>query len=743
MSNLSPYARGLVRAASILALATGFATAPAVAQDAAETGRPATDETEVRQDTIIVTARKRDEDILDVPVAITALSGAELEALGIVDVEGLYGRAPSIYFSQNNTRSPQKNQTFLVMRGIGANPTTEPSVGVFIDGVYQPSASFDAGFLDVERVELLRGPQGSLFGRNTQGGALNIVTRAPSDTFEARVSAEVDTLTSFKGIGSVSGPLGERASVRASVMSSTTEGFYEDPATGDPFDKMDVLAGRLAFNVRLSDRIDVTVTADATSKEGIDAGSGVRGDQPANSFNVFEGGGDYKEDVSGLALTVNADLTDNVTLTSISGYRESLVDTDFDLDGGLFGNNRQGLRLDQNVLSQEFRLAGASEGGKFNWLVGTYFFREEDESLLASQLLDPTVPALGGFDLIIDLASSLKKEGFALFGQGTWTGYDGFLEVTGGLRWSDETVDGSRAGIIIVPSFGDFVLAEAQDENSVNFSTFLPSLQVTSHWTENIMTYVNVSKGFKTGGFDRFTGTGSPYTPLEPETTWNYEVGSKGTLGNGALTYAAALYHIRIQDMQLPTLITSPTTGLPATVIANAGDGISQGAELEVSWRVSNALSLSGNIAFTDTEFDDFQAADPVSGAAAGTIDLSGTGFPSVPEVTYGFSANYTRPLTETIDGFSSFSYRYVGDYFSGLGTGGDPRFDYDGYGVADLELGIETDRYRLSMFARNLTDKYAVINTYDAGLGLSGPIEEFSRVIQPRTYGIRLSASY
>lgn len=745
MSKLAPNRKGyLIKAASFAALATGMAIPPVYAQQVDSASEAASsDEAEARQETITVTARKRDENILDVPLGVTALSGAELEAQGIVDVEGLYGRAPSIYFSQNNTRSPQKNQTFLVMRGIGANPTIEPSVGVFIDGVYQPSASFDAGFLDVERVELLRGPQGSLFGRNTEGGALNIITRAPSEAFEGRFSAEADTLTSFKGVGSLSGALGEGVRARATVMASTTEGFYEDPATGDPFDEMDTIAGRLALSFDLSDRIDVTVTADATSKDGIDAGAGVRGDQPGDSFNVFEGGADYEEDVSGLALTVNAELTENITLTSITGYRESDLATDFDVDGGLFGNNRQGLALDQNVLSQELRLSGVSADGNFDWLLGAYFFKEEDESLLASQLLDPTVPALGGFDLIIDLASTLDKEGVALFGQGTWTGYDGFLDVTAGLRWSDETVDGSRDGVIIVPSFGNFVLAQAQDEDSVSFDTVLPSLQVTTHWTDEVMTYANISKGFKAGGFDRFTGTGSPYTPLQPQTSWNYEIGSKGSLAGGVFTYAAALYLIEIEDMQLPSLITSQTTGLPATVIANAGDASSQGAELEVSWQVSDALSISGNVAYTDTEFDDFQAADPVFGAAVGTIDLSGTGFPSVPEVTYGFSANYQKPLTSSLDGFGSFSYRYVGDYFSGLGTGGDPRFDYDGYGIADLEVGVDTGSFEIGLFARNLFDEYAIINTYDAGLGLTGSIEEFSQVIQPQTIGVRVSASY
>ena len=262
-------ARCWLSGVAVTTLMGSFAVAPLVSAQS----------TSFAVEEITVTARKREESLRNVPVAVTAISGAAIEARGIDNVTNMIGTVPSLFTTQNQTFGPMPNQTYLVMRGVGATSANDPAVATFVDGVYQPSLGFDTGFMDLERVEILRGPQGALFGRNTQGGAVNIVTRLPSSEAEGKVMAEYAEFNSLRVGASVSGPLQEdKIFVRVSGMYANSNGYLDNVTLDRDADDSEDISGRMALRLLASERLEVILRAEGASREYGYLGFGVPDD---------------------------------------------------------------------------------------------------------------------------------------------------------------------------------------------------------------------------------------------------------------------------------------------------------------------------------------------------------------------------------------------------------------------------------------------------------------------------------
>ena len=368
---------------------------------------------------ITITARLREESLQDVPVAVSAFSGIQLERQNIGDSRDLIGRVPGLFFSQNQSFGPSKTETYIVMRGVGATSAIEPAVAVFLDGVYMPKMMFDLDFLDLQRMEVLRGPQGALFGRNTQGGALNLVTRKPDDELLAKTALEVDEFNTLKIKGSVSGPLKEgKLFVGMSGQFERTDGYIDNATLGINQDDTERAAFRTTLRALPSDALEVILVGGFGKTWGGQVGAGVP--EGSNDYVVFDNDvRDIKDDIYNASLTVNWDL-EFATLTSITGGVKTNIEAFWDWDGGADATgNFQLQKIKQSQVSEELRLASNPVNEKFDWLAGAYIFRsvyDQDRDFGLVDGTGSTFPPLFNANNVVDEQARFVNKGIALFG---------------------------------------------------------------------------------------------------------------------------------------------------------------------------------------------------------------------------------------------------------------------------------------------------------------------------------------
>lgn len=671
---------------------------------------------------IIVTARKREESLQDVPIAVTAISGDRIESQGLRNVSDLYGRVPSLFFSVNRQFSSGKDNTFLVLRGVGANPALEPSVGIFIDGIYQPSLGFETSFLDVERIELLRGPQGALFGRSTEGGALNIVTRKPGPEFRATANLRVDDLPSIYGTTGLSGPISDNLFVGVSVQGYGTDGYVYNRYTRGQQNSDGGGSARFALRYDSGGATEINLSVDGTFKRGTELSGGIPLDFGSRSYEVdFDYGGDFSSNEGGIGLVVDHDFS-FAQLTSLTGYRvvTSHRGTDFDANNLLIGNV-QFIDGKQKVLSQELRLQ-SNAPGPFSWLAGVYLFDQSDRNHLHTDW----ATYFGSPPASADIIVPIDRQGYALFGSVNYNNIAGFLDLSAGIRYSAERVKATKFNYLTIPSFGLDITIDL--DRKTRFNDVSPNFQAVAHLTRDINVYANISKGFKSGGFEKYPTTTNPFLPLEPETAWNYELGTKGRVAGGLLTWAIAAYRIDIKNQHIPTLVPDPNTGFNRTAIASAGSAHTEGVEVEATLAPVQGLNIRGSLAYTKAQFDDF--IDPTNTQRAGDP------IPNVPRWIYSIGANYRTIISDKVSLVTNVDMRHISTYFSGIGTNADSLRPYPPYNIWDADLSLEFDRFTVGIFARNLTNEYVILSQ-----GFSADRGDLLRQVgPPRVFGARVS---
>lgn len=721
-------------------------TAPAFAQSVQQAN--------VVETITVVGARKRTEQQIDVPVSVSVLDAATLEQEGATDATSLFGRVPSLFYSQNtSTGSPQKDNAYLVIRGVGANPVVEPSVGVFVDGVYQPSIGFDAGFLDIERVEVLRGPQGTLFGRNTEAGAVNIITHKPGKETKSRIGVSLDK--QLKTVfGSVSGPVVKDTLSLGLVASRTDDaGYMHNVTLGQNADKNQTTKGRLSvrFTPSVATRIDLAV--DASDKKGRETGVGVI-DGKGNVFKVADDTpGNISEKQKGLSLTIEHDF-ETMLLTAITGYRDIDSDRQYDAEGmgGPTPNtlrNVQRAKSGQNAISQELRLA--SQGSEpVTWLLGAYAYRSEDNNTVTVNwdTLFNVYDFLGGGKGpgAALVRSDQKRSGSAVFAQASYAMLNRSLELTGGLRSAQDRVHGVRQNSLAIPQFFGPAVIRRLGENDLDERSVTPLIQASYKWDRNLMSYATLSRGYKSGGFERYPTSSSPYLPIKNETADNFELGLKKTAMNGQLFLTASLFSIKLHDMQVPTVVINPQTGLTANAVANASTATSDGAEFELQWQPSKEWNVHGGVAYLKTKFGKFAASgvDPATGASI-LVDLTGGEFPNAPKLTYNLGASYRTPLSGNTELNVGARLRSIGKFHTGLDARAtDLRYENPGYSIADLDIGVTYNKNTdVVLYVRNLTDKYYTTATSPASDDGILTTPAYRQVGQPRTIGLKLVSRF
>lgn len=697
---------------------------------------------------VIVTAQKRTENIQEVPISITAFSGEFLEENGIQRVSQVAHITPN--FSIAGSTQPSNSR--IQIRGIGAagNNAIESSVGVFIDGVYYPRPGSTIGLLkDISSFEVLRGPQGTLFGRNTVAGAMNITTRNPSQETEGAIELGYGAYDLYEVGGSFNAALSDSVAGRIAFMYADRDGYGDNLLTGEEYGARDdlVVRGKLQFEV--SDQLSVLVTADHAKINAEGIGSEVLN---ATSNPVFEArnaalygaspvtddsydwkvnqvvNDDHEDEQSGVSVDINYEFANGTQLRSITAARTweaTYTDGDVNIARELIPGTTD---YDNETLSQELQLT--SPGGEtVDWLAGVYYYEEEYDIDLVRDAGEafcaPTIAAIAGpqFGAIClagpqegatTNAFTQELESLAVFGQATWNVNDA-LSTTLGLRWTDDEKDGDYVAVVNNLAAGLF----AANENAVgmerNDSKTTWFGNVSWNASDDLMLFATASTGYKSGGFNSQSGGSVPLGDrriFSPEETTNYELGVKSTLLDGTMTANATLYRMDIDDFQ-----DRAFDGL-SFVVLNAGEVRQQGIEVDINWVPIEPLRIVAGMGYLDSEYLSFRTAPGLPGGPP--QDLTGERRNFSPEWQTSVTADWTQPLGNGLQWFVGTSWSWLDEQNVGTSSNNDPQAMQDAYSIVNARLGLRSAAgdWEIALFGNNLTEEDFCQTIFDQAFG-------------------------
>jgi iron complex outermembrane receptor protein len=714
---------------------------PAVAQTATTppTAEPASTDanaTVERGGDIIVTANKRSERLLDVPLAITALDASALTRRGDVRLDDLAARVPNLSVTNNSGGTLQSS---LIIRGLSAGPGGNPTVAVYVDDAPFNSTTQASGGTstpdldpgDLERIEVLRGPQGTLYGASSLGGLLKFVTKVPNiDRVEGRVEVGGTKVNEggygYSARGRINLPISSAAALSVSGFSREDPGFLDDPVHGDKNRNRSLYdGGRAALLLKPTD--DITVNLSTIQQRIRVRGNTLIDVDPATGDPLL---GKYEvsripgTDTSHYMLSVY-DLAikgdfDGFQVVSDTSYVRRRFRSNRDYSPilepalGAFGLPGAGgdlfTKLGTDKFTQELRVS-ADLTPDINVLAGAFYTHEDNDQL---QRVDPLIPATG--DLIAGLPELLtavvpsKYEEIAGFANVT-VKFGPRFDVAAGIRVShNKQTSSSEITGVVAPS----PLTRAKSsETPITFSVN-PRFRVNS----NVMVYARLATGFRPGGPN--IGSAGGFATYDSDKVTSYEIGTKGTLFDNKLTIDLAGFYVDWRDIQV--LGINPVTGI--NYYSNAGKARSKGVEAALVYRVSKGLSLNGNLAYTDATFR--------SPIAAPTFATPGDRLPNTPRFSAQAGADYTVPLSNRLDASFGASYRHVGFRYAEVAADATtPRFRLPAYDTLDLRAGLAIDGYTFDLFARNVTNKRAYLG------GQSFATIEVVGVNRPREIGI------
>lgn len=720
------YTRRIVRVPSgSLLLSTMLAGAPALAQEPADVG--------VIEE-IVVTARHRAESIQSVPISMSAVSGNALQDARITTLQGLEHSVPNLVFGETGS----SGETHIGIRGIGdfsRNIGFDTRVGVYIDGVFAgQSLAVDQGLVDLAQVEVLRGPQGTLFGKNSSSGAINLVSNKPvigETEGELRLGGGNLDLLTAQGVLNV--PLGEAAAARVAVLSQHRDGYIDNLLNGNRLMSGDHTIGRARLRFQPSDELDVNLSFDIRVQNNDllflepDAGfENTVGNPDAAPIMVVDQDADLIDDNdgAGAGLTIDYTLGSGQVFTSITGFRtvERKVGSDEDATR-VFTLDARYFEDDFDHFTQEFRLASPGDRA-FRYVIGAFYFdqRAKTDRVVALG------PGFGGPPEGVDAAvqdSAVDTGNIAAFVNGNLDLSDR-LTLSGGLRYTEEEKD-AEINQFVFPGFGLAELIQESFDREEEYVTATFNIQYQA--TDAVLAYFTYSNGYKAGGFNVDLVPTVDDLFFEEETVDSFEVGMKSDLLDGRLRLNVTAFHAEYDDYQVFQFRFDPFSGTTALLVSNAASVTTEGVEVEGVAHFSDAFELEYGIGFTDATFDDFPggAVDPDTGAP---VNVAGNTLPRAPELTAHLTARYAFDLG-SVKAFGALTYAHRGEQFFNPDNRENSR--QPAYDLLDASLDLEiSENWAIGIWGRNLTDE-----VYRGMRGVSFLGIPFSLYMPPRTYGV------
>ncbi|HEX7035387.1 MAG TPA: TonB-dependent receptor [Pseudomonadales bacterium] len=724
---------------------------------------------------IVVTAQKRDQRLIDVPISVSVVDDEYLNDRTTYYLTELGEKLPNVIAGGPYAAS-------FTIRGItssSAGSGFAPSMGVNIDEVFMGrDRSFDTGVVDVDQVELLRGPQGTLYGKNTIAGTINVTTKRPTNEFEAIGNVRYGNEDLIEARGTLSGPIVEdKFLVRANLFTRQRDGYIYNRTLDKDVNDTDNWGGRFMAVLQPTDRLGIELRADYYEQ---DDNSGVyetlrTPDGSVLPFPPFttvppQSGSDREVDqdvlsfsyrkVKGYSAKIDYDWS-GYTLTGITAWREQDSDQLFDNDGGPLDGFDTGRAEDVERFSQEIRLTSPADG-RFTWIVGGYYDREVDENdyhiAVGSGFPTAILPPVLGFSVPLPptyreeavTENKIVSRSWSAFASTTFNLTERLI-LQAGLRYTDEekelrysqgpTVIAAPPNSVLIGLFSlPFSLAGFPNGFRDTYSDTAVSGDVSLSYafTDDRVAYVRYAHGYKAGGFQAdvisppfaFTPGVAPDLSFDPETLDAYEIGFKSAWLDGTLFSSVALFYYDFKDKQ-----EQVNSGV-SFLVSNAASATSKGAEVELLWSPPiEGLSLFANAGWLDAEYDEFPL-----GGGPGT-DFGGNDLAGAAEVSASVGGSYTRPLAglRGVNLHVAADADHRGDYYTDANNSEVLRVD--DYTIYNARLGLQAadERWGVYAWGRNLSDKTVL----GGGVTVLGGLYLTRTINFGRSYGIEFNVRF
>lgn len=583
---------------------------------------------------VTVTARRRSEDLEKVPVAVSAFSAEDMKDMQAVNIDGLQGSVPNLNIVQGRGSSGNVN---IFIRGIGqpdALQTFDPGVGFYVDDVYYSRINGSLiDLFDVDHVEVLRGPQGTLYGKNSTGGAVKVITRKPGDYAEGSVDLTVGNYGRINTKAYFSGPLGKTVSGSIAFGTFKNDGYVTDPDSGRHFNDDDTKSIRGKLDFHPSDNFNATLSMDYTRQNtaltmGRPTAPLISVDLATGGANVLliptKGEWDYHARTSfgpdkgqklthkGVGLHMNWVLDQNWNLKSISAYRKLDTDAYIDIDASEYQLGDVLVALRQKQTSQEFQFQ-YDNNDNLQAVFGLYYLNEKVPSHQEAYADDFLTFAGAPLDFLRTIDDDLETTSYAGFGHANWSFGDGW-SLAGGVRYTREKKNYARTTSAF---FGPPLAAATQDPQAViaptshTWSAVTPSLSLQKQFTPQTMGYISANRGFKSGGYNgRANDPVLAANPLfDPEYVWTYEAGLKMRSADSRSLANIAVFHSDYKDFQARVSeITNPDEAVPnfSFPVLNAAKLSMDGIEFEGSTLIGEGTRLQAQIGYLNAKYDRF-----------------------------------------------------------------------------------------------------------------------------------------
>jgi iron complex outermembrane receptor protein len=732
---------------------------------------------------VIVSARRRDETIQTTPVAVSAVSVAALEAKAAVNLGDLQGSVPNLLITNQNSGAAAAN---LSMRGLtfaDIEKSFDPTVAVVVDGVFLGTSTGQyLDFFDMASIEVLRGPQGTLFGRNTIGGVINITRTKPTGEFGGKIDVSYGRFGTFSGRGVFNMPITDSLAAKFFYFDSRTDGWYRDGIDGrsvgynhnQNFGASFLLSPQgsdfeaLLTIEKMKQKFDTPVSNLVNSSEafaGLELPSQLNRNTSSDLYTVFgtPAGGHYDAPATTLQLNFSVG---SVKFTSVTGYRSSKEEQTQDFDGasealqpfvyafGLAPLYYADRAQTFHQFSQELRAAGKLTDS-LDYVVGAYYY---DSAYKLTQYSNILGSGYGRPQVVSGTAKSLA--GFVDF---DWAFATNWRLNFGGRYTQDKKS--------LLNYYPDFL-----GHPHATFSKFTPKVGIDFRQTPNLMYYASFSRGERSGGFSNRAATAfSTNTAFQPETVDSTEIGVKSEWFDERLSLNVSAFNAKYKNMQQNTTIPGGATG-NQTIVSNVGSAVIRGVEIEVTARPTEELTLSGSLGTLNSHFDGFITGAPAplfntDGTPVMTVDGTGNPVQATGLVNFDYSANnliYNPKSTVTLaadykvptsfgDVHGHLGYRHIASYDQQISIGpttrsadfqtiivhgNDPRVQADAHNLVDAALtadfNINKQKAYVTLYGRNLTNALGPTHAFTvAGLWSFGTARE------PRTYGVTVGYEF
>ncbi|MCC6829175.1 MAG: TonB-dependent receptor [Novosphingobium sp.] len=762
--------------ASMAALLLSLA-ATAQAQEASGT-QPAAEQPQAMTggiEEITVTARRREESLQDTPIAISAVSGEGIAARGLDNVTQIGDFTPNVKFNSSVPVSASNATAAIFIRGIGQNDyqlSADPGVGLYLDGVYISRGVGNVlDVLNVERIEVLRGPQGTLFGRNTIGGAVSVVTRKPGDTLAGSLDLTTGSYNRVQIKASIDVPLAEGVYTSFSGFYHNRDGYVKGviPAAPDLGDT-NQLAGRFALRLEPASNVKIDLAVDGTrarEQSAPNVAIALNENAPAaatwnalysgaaavctdlanparltnqNCFNSqwalapYKHGGTFTTissvfnstsrrpyqsgsdlNIWGVSGVLEWNLSDAVTFKTITAYRKVTGFWTRDSDHSPATIIQTNSDWRQHQFSQEFQLGGDAFDKRLNWLVGGYYSSESGNHKDLVNIVDAVF--LSG--------AVLKGKSYAVFGQATYEIVDN-LNLTGGIRWTQDQKSFSNANQYVVEAGfltgapfnpdgsglqdGDPLMGPLGQTSTIKDRAWTPMASLSYRWSRDVLTYLSYSKGFKGGGFTQRVFPPFAFIPsFKPETSETYEAGIKTDLLDRRVRLNAAVFLNNYNNLQIT--VNDPTLGF-APIIQNAARARIKGVELELQARPTDALRIEAGLGYLDAKYTKVDIRALNAGVSTDSHLQNAPKWTLSAGASYEFALGDAGKLTPRVD----WSYRSR-VYNDAVNT---PGLVQDGYHLVNASIGYAdgSDRWKVNLGVKNLTKEIYLGSGYADSFG-------------------------